>query len=33
MLSPFPKKLDLMVLDLDPLPELDNEDRQSTPLK
>ena len=33
MLSPFPKKLDLMVLDLDPLPELDNKDRQSTPLK
>ena len=33
MLSPFPKKLDLMVPYLDPLPKLDNEDRQSTPLK
>ena len=33
MLSPFLKKLDLMVPYLDLLPELDNEDRRSTPLK
>ena len=33
MPNPFPKKLDLMVSHLDLLPKLDNEDRQSTPLK
>ena len=33
MLSPFLKKLDLMVPHLDLLPKLDNEDRRSTPLK
>ena len=33
MLSPFPKRLDLMVPHLDLLLELDNEDHRSTPLK
>ena len=33
MLSPFPKKIDLMVPHLDLLPKLDNEDCRSTPLK